>query len=308
MSWMVGLGFGLASAFATNVGFLMRHRGAVAAPDVDVRHPLRSGRDLFRSKWWAIGFAVAFGAWTCHVMALKLAPLSLVQAVLASGFVLLGIAAERWFGFHLRKRDWAGIGLTAAGLALLAVTAAETKPGGAQSSYGLGAAIAFEAALVGVGALLLASPRLRRASGQHGVLLGAGSGLLFTVTHIAIKALSKELHPGDPSSFLTPWIPLVILAALAAFFASARSLQIGEAVPVIAVTGVASNLSAMLAGVVVFGDPLGHSPLLVALRIAAFALVIFAAALMPAPVRASGAEKGKEAGKARSREPQSVPA
>jgi drug/metabolite transporter (DMT)-like permease len=306
VSWIVGLGFALAAAFATNVGFLMRHRGAVAAPDVDVRHPLRSGRDLFRSRWWAIGFAVAFVAWTCHVVALKFAPLSLVQAVLAGGFVLLGIAAERWFGFHLRKRDWVGIGLTTAGLALLAVTAAETKPGGAQSSYGLGAAIAFEAALVGVGALLLATPRLRRASGQHGVLLGAGAGLLFTVTHIAIKALSAELSPGHPSSYLTPWIPLVILAAVAAFFASARSLQIGEAVPVIAVTGVSSNLSAMLAGVVVFGDPLGHSPLLVALRIGAFALVIFAAALMPAPVRASKAPK--EAAKGRSGKPQSVPA
>jgi drug/metabolite transporter (DMT)-like permease len=302
---MVGLGFALASAFATNVGFLMRHRGAVAAPDVDIRHPLQSGRDLFRSKWWAIGFGVAFGAWLCHVMALKLAPLSLVQAVLASGFVLLGIAAERWFGFHLRKRDWAGIGLAAAGLALLAVTAAETKPGGAQSSYGLGAAIAFEAALVGIGALLLASPRIRRASSQHGVLLGAGAGLLFTVTHIAIKALSKELSPGDPSSYLTPWIPLVVVAAVAAFFASARSLQIGEAVPVIAVTGVASNLSAMLAGVVVFGDPLGHSPLLVALRIGAFSLVIFAAALMPAPVRVT---KEKEGAKGSARAPQSAPA
>jgi drug/metabolite transporter (DMT)-like permease len=262
---------------------------------VDIRHPLRSGRDLFRNKWWSIGFGVAFVAWICHVVALNLAPLSLVQAVLASGFVLLGVAAERWFGFHLRRRDWVGIALTALGLALLAVTAAETRPGGAQSSYGLGAAIAFEAALVGIGAVLLASPRIRRASSQHGVLLGAGAGLLFTVTHIAIKALSKELSPGDPSSYLTPWIPLVIVAAVAAFFASARSLQIGEAVPVIAVTGVASNLSAMLAGVVVFGDPLGHSPMLVALRIGAFALVVFAAALMPAPVRASkeAGERGK---------------
>ena len=299
MSWMVGLGFALASAFATNVGFLMRHRGAVAAPDVDVRHPLRTVRDLFSSKWWAIGFAVAFGAWLCHVMALKLAPLSLVQAVLASGFVLLGIAAERWFGFKLRRRDWVGIGLTTAGLALLAVTAAKTQPDGAQSSYGLGAAVAFEAGLVAVGALLLASPRIRRASSQHGVLLGAGAGLLFTVTHIGIKALSKDLSPSDPVTFLTPWLPLIVVAAVAAFFASARSLQIGDAVPVIAVTGVASNLSAMLAGVVVFGDPLGDSPLLVALRLSAFALVVTAAALMPAPVRVK---------LARGRAPQSAPA
>jgi hypothetical protein len=56
---LAGLGLALACAFATNLGFLFRHRGAVAAPDVDVRHPLRSAIDLFRSKWWTIGYGVA---------------------------------------------------------------------------------------------------------------------------------------------------------------------------------------------------------------------------------------------------------
>jgi len=76
-------------------------------------------------------------------------------------------------------------------------------------------------------------------------------------------------------------------SVVAAFFASGRSLQIGNAVAVIAVTGAASNASAIFAGVVVFGDPVGDDALVIALRMIAFVLVIAAALLMPAPVRAA---------------------
>ena len=47
MSLAIGVGLicALLSALGTNLAFLMKHRGAVAAPDVDVRHPLRSAID-----------------------------------------------------------------------------------------------------------------------------------------------------------------------------------------------------------------------------------------------------------------------
>ena len=85
----------MASAFATNVGFLLRHRGALAAPDVDVRHRWRSAVGLFRSKMWTVGYLVAALAYALHVGALALASLSLVQAMLAGGLVLLAVIAER---------------------------------------------------------------------------------------------------------------------------------------------------------------------------------------------------------------------
>lgn len=288
MSWPWGLLFAFGSALATNVGFLLRHRGAVESPDVDVRRPLQSARALFTSKWWSIGFAIAFVAWGFHVAAIGIAPLSLVQAVLASGFVLLGLLAERFFGFDLGRREWTGIGLTAAGLALLAFTAAAGPTGGgARSGYGLLAAALFEGALVGLGVLLLISHRADRVPGGHGNLLGATAGLLFTVSHIGIKALTGSVSISDPSTLLSPWVLIVVAAFVGAFFASARSLQVGEAVPVIAITSAVSNVTAILGGVVVFGDPLGSSPGMVALRIFAFALVVVAAALIPAPVRAA---------------------
>src|SRR5689334_10437716 len=210
----------------------MRQRGATAAPDVDIRKPLHTVAGLFREKGWTLGYGVAFIAWILHVGSLKLAPLSLVQAVLASGFVMLAVIAERFFGFKVGRREWIGISLCAAGLALLGVTAHTTT--GSHAGYGVAAAVFFEGGLILCGALALIGHRHPRANGQEGPLLAAGAGLLFTVSHIATKALSSHVSLSNPGSLLTPWVAVLLLAFVGAFFASARSLQVGEAVPVIA--------------------------------------------------------------------------
>jgi hypothetical protein len=82
---------------------------------------------------------------------------------------------------------------------------------------------------------------------------------------------------------------IVVTAAVFSFFASARSLQVGDGVAVIAVTSVAANLSTILAGLAVFGDRLGNDALVVGVRLPAFALILAGAALIPAPVRAGEA-------------------
>ena len=112
----VGLICALLSALGTNLAFLLKQRGALAAPDVDMRHPLRSAIDLFRSKWWTVGWGVAAVAFALHAAALTLAPISIGQAVLAGGLVFLAVLAERFFGFQLGRRQWLGIGLVAVSL------------------------------------------------------------------------------------------------------------------------------------------------------------------------------------------------
>jgi drug/metabolite transporter (DMT)-like permease len=114
-----GLILALASAVATNLAFLFKHRGAVLAPPIRVRHPLRSAVGLFRSRWFLIGWIVAIVAWGLHVGALSLAPLSIVQAVLSGGLVVLAVFAERFFGFQLGRRQWVGLTITAVGLVVL---------------------------------------------------------------------------------------------------------------------------------------------------------------------------------------------
>jgi len=281
-SVVVGLGCAVLSAFGTNLAFLYKHRGAVAAPDVDMLHPLRSAADLFRSKWWTIGWLVAVAAFLAHVAALSLLPLSTAQAVLSGGFVLLAVLAERFFGFQLGRRQWIGIILVAASLALLGVTSKQS--GDDSSDYSLTALIFFEGGGIALGLLLIFSHRIERVRAQHGILLGAAAGLGFGVSDVAIKALTDDLESGLVG-LLSPWSALVVIAAVGSFFASARSLQVGDGVAVIAITSVAANMSSIAAGMVVFGDPLGDDLVVVVARLTAFVLVLVAAALMPAPVR-----------------------
>jgi multidrug transporter EmrE-like cation transporter len=287
----VGLVCALLSALGTNLAFLLKYKGAVAAADVDMRHPLRSAIDLFRSKWWSIGWAIAAAAFALHVAALTLAPLSIGQAVLAGGLVFLAVLADRFFGFQLGHRQWTGIALVAISLALLTLTGGSGA--GAHSGYSLAGMIAFEGIAVGAGVILVASHLIDRIPVQRGVLLGIAAGLGFGISDVAIKALSGDLDSG-PIGLLSPWSMVIITAAVFSFYASARSLQIGDGVAVIAVTSVAANLSTILAGLAVFGDRLGNDALVIGIRIAAFTMILAGAALIPAPVRAGKALEDSE--------------
>jgi hypothetical protein len=286
LSLQLGILLSLVCALATNVGFLLKHRGACAAPAVSLRHPLASATGLFRSKWFTIGILVAIVAWVFHVAALALAPLSLVQAVISGGLVFLTVLAERYFGCTVGTRQWAGVGLTALGLVLLAVTL--PSGGGAHSGYSTAGMIAFESALLAVGTVLVLSPRLGSHE-HHGVMLGAAAGLLFGVSDVAIKALTGPVGSDGLTGLLSPWLLTCIVASVLAFFASARGLQKGEAVPVITLTSAAANVTAISGGIIVFGDPMPNDVVGIVVQSFAFALVIVAAALTPAPVRAARA-------------------
>src|SRR5919202_6088643 len=269
MALQIGILLALLCALATNLGFLLKHRGACAAPDVSMRHPVRSAIGLFRSKWFAIGMLVALGAWLLHVGALALAPLSVVQALISGGLVFLTVLAERYFGCSVGGRQWLGVGLTALGLALLAVTL--PSGGGAHSRYSVAGMIAFESVLLCVGMTLVFSRRLGSHQ-HHGVLLGMAAGMLFGVSDVAIKALTGSVGAEGAIGLVFPSLLTCVIASVIAFYASARGLQRGEAVPVITLTSAAANISAISGGIFVFGDPMPHDPLGVAVQSLAFVM------------------------------------
>jgi drug/metabolite transporter (DMT)-like permease len=279
---LFGLFLAVASALATNAAFLFKQRGAVAAAPVSGRHPLRSAADLFRSRWWTIGWLVALGAWLLHVGALSLAPLSIVQAVLSGGLVFLAVIAERFFGFHLGRRQWTGLAITAGGLAALGLTSGHSGNG----SSSLAALISVESAVFALGALLVVvSVRVDCSRRNEGMALAFAAGALFGVSDIAIKYLTHSAA-GGVLAILNPWLLAAIAASVVSFFASARSLQIGPGLEVITLTSVAANTVAITGGIIVFHDSIGTGPAQIVARLVAFCLVIAGAALMPAPTRA----------------------
>ena len=283
----IGILLALGCAFVANLGFFYKHRGANAVAKVCMRHPLRSAFALYSSRWFAIGMAIATASWGLHVAALALAPMSVVQVALAAGVVLIAVMAERMFGFEVGPRQWLGLILTATGLALLGITLPAMH--GAHSQFSQATMISFEGVLFGLGGLLIMGPRMGGPVEHHGVMLGAAAGILFGVSDTAIKALTGITHDHGPLALLmSPWALVAVIASVVAFYASARGLQDGEPVPVIAVTGTAANIAGIAGGIVVFGDPMAGGALGVTLQALAFVLVIVASAMMPAPVSAAG--------------------
>jgi hypothetical protein len=285
LSVQIGLLLALGTAFASVVGFLYKHRGAVESPAVEMRRPIRTSLALFRSRWYVLGIVIATASWGLHVGALALAPISLVQSVIAGGLVLLTVSADKLFAHEVTRREWVGVALAATGLAFLAATL-DGAADEAHSDYEVARLVPYVAGCAALATLAaVAAPRV---PGRAGILYGVSAGLYWAASDTAIKALSDGLgDEGVLQILVHPLAATIALASFAGLVVSARSLQVGKAVPVIAVTSVAANLLTIAAGPVVFEEPLPDDTLGLIARFAAFALVIGAAALTPAPVRAA---------------------
>jgi hypothetical protein len=266
------------------LGFLYKHRGAVESPAVELRRPISTSLALFGSPWYTLGIVVAMVGWGLHVGALALAPISLVQSVIAGGLVLLTVTADRLFAHEVTRREWIGVGLAALGLAFLAATLEGTGDE-AHSSYATSHLVTY-IAIVGAGSIAVAVASI--GNPREGVMLGVSAGMFWAASDTSIKALSGELGESAWTAILfSPLAAVIAIFSAAGLVVSARSLQIGKAVPVIALTSVAANALTIAAGPLVFSEPFPDDPLGVVLRLAAFSLVIVAAALTPAPVSAA---------------------
>lgn len=277
LSVQLGLLLALLTALASLLGFLLKHRGAVESPDVEWRRPVGSSLALFRSRTYTIGMGVAMASWGLHVAALSLAPISLVQTVIAGGLVLLTVLANRFFAHEVTRREWLGVGMTAFGLAFLAATMSGAG-NEAHADYTSSTLIAY----VGGFALLGVLASAVGWSAKNGAsVVAAAAGLLWGASDTSIKALSGSLDERGAGVLLHPLALVILVLSLAGLLVSARSLQRGRAVPVIAVTSAAANITTIAAGPIVFGEPMPDGAAGVTIRLLAFALVIAAAALIP---------------------------
>jgi hypothetical protein len=279
-SVQIGLLLALATALTSIVGFLLKHRGAVESPPVELQRPIASSLALFRSRAYTIGIIVATGSWGLHVAALALAPISLVQTVIAGGLALLTVVADRAFGLEVTRREWMGVALTALGLAVLAGTMSGVGES-RHSDYEPATLAAYVGLAAGFG---VAAAAAARRTPFGGPTLAVSAGLLWGASDVSIKALSGHLDSG-PFGWIHPLALVILTASLVGLAVSARSLQVGDAVPVIALTSATANLCTIAAGPIVFGEPLPDSPLALVVRLIAFGLVIVASALTPPPLR-----------------------
>jgi multidrug transporter EmrE-like cation transporter len=275
----IGIGLAVAVALMTNLAALLKHRGCQDARSVCGERPLSGLRELAGSRWFVGGWLLAALAWLAHVAALSMAPISLVQAVLAGGAVTVAVLSQRLFGDPVARRQWLALTVGAAGLVLLVVTLPRFH--GADSNFSVAAIGGFEGGLVLLAAGIALGHRAERFVARRGVLRAVLAGLLFALAGIAIKAI---LGGDGGLAMVIPLSALTLACGGLAQYTAVAALQGGGAVETIGLMGLVANAAQIVGGILVFGDPLSPSPLGIVLQGCAFAMVCLSALLLPSPL------------------------
>ena len=254
---MIAAGLVLAalSAVAINGGYALQHREAAALPPLSLRRPVRSLLSLFRTPWWLAGFLTGIGGWVLYVVALKLAPLSLVQACAAGGVGVLAVGLGR-----LARTEHVGVAAAFAGLALLGLSLGAHPAGGRGHWTAVAAWMGASVVLAGGVARLLPS----------GAGLGTAAGILYAAGDVGTKA---AVGGGARLAF----VPALLACHGLAFVALQLGFQRGTALATAGVATLLTNALPIVAGAALFHEGLPDGAL-GALRVLAFVAVVAGAA------------------------------
>lgn len=269
MTLAAGLTLALLSTAALNYGFYLQHAASGQAPTLTLRHPVASLAALFRNWRWLAGFTTGLAGWGLYIAALRLAPLSLVQATSAGGIALLAWLTRLGTG-RLPPWDRAAVAVSAGGLLLLGLSLPAGTPHQAAPSWpaplGWVAASALLAALAATPAAALLKP---------GAGLAAAAGLLYAAGDVATKAAVDGTRPA------LLFTGLLLACSGLAFVSLQLAFQRGTVLATAGVSTLLTNATPILAGVIVFSERLPGGPAGIA-RGLGFAATVLGATLLAA--------------------------
>ena len=191
-----GISLALLATTAYNVGLIQEKRALGRMPALDVRRVPRLITSLLTDPAWLAGFALMLLGLACQTIVLTFEPVSVVQPVLASGVALVLVLSRLVLRERLGAVEFWCVAAMAVCVILLAASTGGTDTGaGHHASPGWMAAVAIPSVVIGL--LVAASPLRSRCRADRGpdaaVCFGIGTGLLYGVAALAIKALSGIL-------------------------------------------------------------------------------------------------------------------
>lgn len=264
----------LVSTTMINVAYLREHDAAAALPSLSLRRPLHSAATLLRDRSWLFGFALESAGFGLYVVALALAPLTLVQSISAGGIGILAFVSARFSGRRLSRHELAGVFVSMFGLLLLAVSLAGGTDAGVRGSNA--ALVLWLAATAGAAVVALL---LGRAFGAVAVAEGVAGGLFFSIGDISVKVATEG------GARIVFGFGAIVGYTLGTAFLQ-LGYQKGGALTVAGLATLLTNALPIAAGMVVLGESVPSGALGV-LRLVAFAAVTVGAILLARPDRAA---------------------
>ncbi len=297
---MISAGIALAtlSATAYNTGLVLEKRALDRLPPIDVRRALSLARTVLSAPEWLAGFALMLCGLGIQVVVLTIEPVTVVAPVLACGVAVVLVLSRVMLRERLGAGELGCIAMLAVALILLGLST-----GGPASAVGhdvSGAPMAATVVLSCALGLLVAVSALRAEDSKPqapvlGVSYGIGSGLLYGVAALAIKALSGTLtdHRGLGGTAIavatSPYLYLVACCSLAGLGVFQTALQRCRASIMAPVSNIAGSLYFIVVGTWLFHEHLPSEPAKLAFRfagiiVAGLVLVMLPRLASPAPI------------------------
>jgi drug/metabolite transporter (DMT)-like permease len=276
-----GISLALLATAAYNVGLIQEKRALGRMPALDLRRIPRLVAGLLTDPAWLAGFALMLLGLACQTAVLTFEPVSVVQPVLASGVAIVLVLSR----LVLRERVgavefWCLAAMACCVILLAASSGGKGTGAGHHASPGWMAAVAIPSVVIGllVAAAPLRSRRRADPAPNAAVCFGIGTGLLYGVAALAIKALSGILaHNDGPASIVTgiassPYLYVFAGSSAAAMLLYQVGLQSCRASILIPVSTVTGSVYFLIAGTWLFHEHLPADPAKLVLRLAAIAV------------------------------------
>jgi len=260
---IAGLGVAIVSAGLYDLGYILEKQALTDLPAVRP-NPVHLARTVVRSRRWLAGFVAMLAGLGLQVVALTLAPVSVVQPVLAAGLVGLVVAGGPVLGERLHWRQRAALILVIAAVVAIAIS---SQPGARLARSvpaGRFAALAVPAALLAVVAAVTGLRASSRGPGQvppawTAAALAGAAGLLYGLGAVAEKAVATDvvgrgIYGGVVASLSSSYPWLFVLVTLAGMVVFQVALQAHPASMVATVSNVVSSVCALAGASMIFGE------------------------------------------------------
>jgi drug/metabolite transporter (DMT)-like permease len=281
-------------------GMVLEKLATRRLPPVHARKGLQLVATLARDPLWLLGFTLLFFGLGIQVLALTLAPISIVQAVAACGITLFLVLSHFILGERLTRVEYLGIAAILASLLLLglSVNASDDHVSGSASLAGI-FGISVPAMIVGV-MLFLLTDRINAATPRRAhlkaPLFGLSSGLLYGTGALALKEVSTivkhhGLVDGVPRVLISPGLYLYLIATCLGFLVFQTALQRTMASVFVPVNNVTSSAFFIVLGTMLFHErlPSAETPFL--LRLGSFALILVGLVILALGKRSTAPEQ-----------------
>jgi drug/metabolite transporter (DMT)-like permease len=269
---------GLVASCLFALGLLMMKSRAYRLPVAKGPDTLRAIAEWIRDPIWSAGLLVQTVGYALNIVALSVAPISMVSVMMQGGIALFVLFAVIFLGERARPREWAGIAITIIGMAILG---ASLSAGETQMPTDNHAIILISIILLVVGFLPLRIGRLQ----DNGVGAAISSGVIFGLASLYTKAMTDNYTMRSTIGVVyrivtNPYVYGVIVGNIVGMVALQNSFSSARGIIAMPLSSALSNIVPIAGGMVVFGEGLPSESTAATMRVVAFVLTALGSALL----------------------------